>query len=259
MRTVILFTILLSCMVAWGADNSDQTARRFLFELRLDLNSGHMTPQLMNTLSLSGSTTYLQREAMKLELFRQFTAQLFKADMKKAIMKKQMIDSIARSGKEDESDDSAYQGGDESGSGEETPAGVDARAAAKQENQRTLMMGGVVNKDQPGDAIDDSSYQGGGDAASGGDDPLTEITKAAKKEKGRADMRDRVSDGGMWSDTLDDSNYQPTGGAQGGANGAYRSVNPAIRMMPQDLLREIQKARIMGRTTLPDDPYRDRN
>jgi|GEM_PF-3507133 len=259
MRTVILFTILLSCLVAWGADGTDQKSRQFLFELRLDMNSGHMTPQLMNTLSLSGSTTYLQREAMKLELFRQFTAQLFKADMKKAIMKKQMIDSIARNGKEDEPDDSAYQGGEESGSGEETPAGVDARAAAKQENERTLMMGGVVNKDQPGDAIDDSSYQGGGDAASGGDDPRAEITKAAKKEKARANIQDKVSDGGLWNDTLDDSDYQPAGGAQGGANGSYRAVNPAIRMMPQELLREVQKVRIMGRTTLPDDPYRDSN
>ena len=129
MRTVIVCMVLLSCMVAWGAEKSDRSARQFLFELRLDLSTSQITPQLMDTLSLAGSDSYLQREAMKLELFRQFTAQLFKSDMKKAMMKKQMLDSIARGGKEDEPDDAIYQGGDEEGSGEEAPAAADARAA----------------------------------------------------------------------------------------------------------------------------------
>lgn len=267
MRTLVMFTILCACMVAWGADeNVAQKMQMSFYELKIDSMNGIISPKWMNELTLAEPAMYKPGDFTLLDGRRKISAALFASEPKKTGMKMGMIGSIANTGYlNDLPPDSVYMPAEEEGG--EGDSALNTREDIKKNGMRTTGMGSIANTGQLGDAPADDAYQGGSSSGSSSNvgSAVQQATEDAKKENARNNMMGSVTNGGQWDDNNGGDYQTDIQPAKKAINVGEDRIPYLVKQLsspqnanknPSDIQRDIRRQMMQQQVTQPN-PYDD--
>jgi len=269
MRSVILFTILCTFGMAWGAEDEMAVKKPLsLYDFKVEATHSIITPKWMNELRLADRLLYRFDGYEKMLLDRAENAEEIASDPRQMDLKRNLLGSVANTGYlGDLPPDTVYQPAHEEGTSDSSSESLVTRDQTRQEMMRQSGLGSIANTGQLGDAPSDSIYQGSSAAGSATNTgtPVQQATEEAKKKNAENVMKGQVTNGG-YNDNPDNGQYQTN--IQPGKKNIQVGEDRIPYLIKQlstpqnpskntsDIYREIRQQMMKGQIVQPN-PYDD--